>query len=956
MRKYWKWFLFIPCLLGLLGLNLMLPAIGMDHVKALDNPVPLPLVRIFEDLDLSNQPLKGITFSPGENVFYLLGDCGEGLACIHTITPHEDLLRTDLVSAFVTDAGAFFYDSIHSSLILGSRDGMLYQLPVKNAEVMAAGENAVHLQDSAGQAVALASAALDVKKQKLYLLDSARKEILEIDSTPSDTSGYRRISLESLGIDQPSLLAVQPANRDLLILDQNQRLYEISPAGDLEQVYTLEGDEPGIVLGMAVAPSADPTDDADDMHLYLAGSAGDGSRGWVAEYDLLPLGGVRTDVATLPAVLVHTTLTSLFVPPSPDPSGITYIPDSNTLLISDSEVEEIPTLWAGVNLFETSLAGSLVNTNTTIPYSYEPAGMAYNPANQHVFIADDKLKWIFEINPGADGELNTGDDIVSSFKTDVFGSTDPEGITYNTWNGHLYLSDGIGIEVYDINPGPNGVFNGIPPVGDDIVTHFDVETYGLRDPESVEFNTDTGTLFVLCGLSKLIAETQIDGSLVRYYDITNISGWNEAGLAFAPASDDSTRRSLYIVDRGKDNNEFPDENDGKLFEILLPVQVTTETPTPTNTSTVTRTPTITNTPTLTLTPTITDTPTITNTPTNTNTPTITNTPTNTFTPTDTPTRTNTPTNTNTPTDTLTPTITNTPTDTPTRTNTPTSTNTPTDTLTPTSTHTPTETLTPTITNTPTETYTPTITNTPTDTPTNTPTRTPRKSDTPTMTETPTHTQTNTPTETLTPTQTFTRTATRTSTSTNTVTNTPTETLTPTRTNTPTNTATNTATNTPTLTPTRTNTPTNTATNTPTLTPTRTNTPTNTATNTPTKTSTPTDTATPTNTLTATPSNTPLRTILPTKTATRVRRTITPTRTRFKTPTPLWTVDPPPIIRTIRPTRTPRWSVFEENIWEEHEFINPQPQPTAGAATPAPPRQMFSILRWVGRLLRYMDWE
>jgi len=95
----------------------------------------------------------------------------------------------------------------------------------------------------------------------------------------------------------------------------------------------------------------------------------------------------------------------------------------------------------------------------------------------------------------------------------------------------------------------------------------------------------------------------------------------------------------------------------------------------------------------------------TNTPTPTQTPTITNTPTQTPTVTNTPTQT--PTITDTPTQT--PTITDTPTQTPTITDTPTHTPTITDTPTETPTHTPTQT--PTVTNTPTQ--TPTVTQTPT---------------------------------------------------------------------------------------------------------------------------------------------------------------------------------------------------------------------------------------------------
>jgi hypothetical protein len=56
------------------------------------------------------------------------------------------------------------------------------------------------------------------------------------------------------------------------------------------------------------------------------------------------LPAATAQAAELPATLVKTTWTggpnSTWAVPSPDPSGITYNPRTNTLLISDGEVEE----------------------------------------------------------------------------------------------------------------------------------------------------------------------------------------------------------------------------------------------------------------------------------------------------------------------------------------------------------------------------------------------------------------------------------------------------------------------------------------------------------------------------------------------------------------------------------------------------------------------------------------
>lgn len=206
-------------------------------------------------------------------------------------------------------------------------------------------------------------------------------------------------------------------------------------------------------------------------------------------------------------------------------------------------------------------------------------------------------------------------------------------------------------------------------------------------------------------------------------------------LTSTPISLDS-EKAVYQLDSNGSSSRGPN---GKPYAPLAD----TETPTPTNTPTITEmvTATPTETPTLTATTASTDTPTPTSTQTHTSTPT------DTPTPTYTPTNTATATPTNTPTSTITPT--NTPTRTPRRSQTPTST--PTRTATPTNSPTATEsgtsTRTPTISATPTNSPTTTTTRTATGTSTNTPKRTNTPTNTATPTNTPTPTRTRSPTAT-----------------------------------------------------------------------------------------------------------------------------------------------------------------------------------------------------------------
>ncbi len=109
-----------------------------------------------------------------------------------------------------------------------------------------------------------------------------------------------------------------------------------------------------------------------------------------------------------------------------------------------------------------------------------------------------------------------------------------------------------------------------------LVNHFDTAQFGVEDPEAVEFNSVSGTLFILSDRlnttppAPVIVETTTGGAHVRTIDASVSGAFKPAGLAYAPASDGTTVKRFYIVDRGVDNNNDPNAVDGKLYELTTP--------------------------------------------------------------------------------------------------------------------------------------------------------------------------------------------------------------------------------------------------------------------------------------------------------------------------------------------------------------------------------------------------
>jgi hypothetical protein len=357
---------------------------------------------------------------------------------------------------------------------------------------------------------------------------------------------------------------------------------ELVASHNLAAMDALAGLKPHSLL---FAPSGDTTDSLDKWHLYVVANPTGTTQAYTDQIIEIEVGALpkrELNSVIKHAFQVQVIDASRWLTPSPDPSGIEYLPLTNTYLISDGEIEEAPQLyWHGANLFEISPAGNLIRTHTTftsnpislIPnnFSNEPTGIGYNPANGHYFFSSDDARKIYEVNPGQDTQLGTADDSVTAFSTLDFGSTDPEGAAFDTWRGHVLIADGLNQEVYDIAPGVNGIFNGVPPIGDDVIVQFDTSTIpGLDDIEGIAFNPDAGTLF-LTGHDTLenqaIVEMMPGGEVVTLYHVPNPR--TPSGLAYGLGSGNSGVSHIYLVDRGIDNIADPAENDGRIYEIAL---------------------------------------------------------------------------------------------------------------------------------------------------------------------------------------------------------------------------------------------------------------------------------------------------------------------------------------------------------------------------------------------------
>jgi len=503
-------------------------------------PAAADVASVIELGDLIAGPVRGVSFDDGALTVAEVSDNG---ATLIEITPWGDLVGPN----GVTDSVAAVASNGDGTVGL-TADG-----------TVTAGTDA----DVATGLTAVVDAAPDGAGGLLVLHDDGRSV------TAVDTAG---VTGDTVDVGHADAIAADASGAQVYLLDSSAPRLSIrdQDLAELGQV-DLTGLISDRAASMTVGASADNTDPASENSLYVLEPAGASASAQLTELSLIDAAGANaaeTVASPVPLQVTHTRVLSTLNPPSPDSAGVTFLSNRGSLLVSDSEVNETP-LYQGVNLFEIPTdASSLLATGNTLNYSDEPTGLSHNPATNTLYISDDVDDEIFMVQPGTDTIFGTNDDIVDSFDTKDFNSNDPEGVAFDKNSGALFVVDGVNKEVYRVQPNSNG-FDGMPVAGgDDTVTQFDTEVLGARDPEGIEFDPTRNRVMVLDHKSDSIYELTSTGTHLETLEIDSANPDVAAGLARGPSSS-GMGFSLYVVDRGVDNNSDPNENDGKMYEFAF---------------------------------------------------------------------------------------------------------------------------------------------------------------------------------------------------------------------------------------------------------------------------------------------------------------------------------------------------------------------------------------------------
>ena len=223
------------------------------------------------------------------------------------------------------------------------------------------------LQDPQGMAV-------DPASGDLLILDSAASSIVRIAPAPTGAlmgQAASRVDLQYFGSSRPPRPCCRSLERPSPRVEQHASMHytKSHPAARCSRSETFHASSQGS-QGDGLCPQrrpngrclADESVPGRQRHGRRQEKSGSNSR---ASHGVIPGRPYRGGCGHIPITLVRTTDLAALSPPSPDPSGLTFVSSSNSLLMCDGEVEENVsgiTHFQGANVWEMTLTGGIVRT------------------------------------------------------------------------------------------------------------------------------------------------------------------------------------------------------------------------------------------------------------------------------------------------------------------------------------------------------------------------------------------------------------------------------------------------------------------------------------------------------------------------------------------------------------------------------------------------------------------
>ncbi|MCF6159394.1 MAG: hypothetical protein E3K32_12690 [wastewater metagenome] len=225
-----------------------------------------------------------------------------------------------------------------------------------------------------------------------------------------------------------------------------------------------------------------------------------------------------------------------------NPAGLVFSPKAkNFFVMRDTRVS--PPSNGGsdvtkITLFEDPAGSVRVPLMIT-----DPVNMTFDWKANRLLILQSNTRNLFEIRANTNGSLNTKK--ITRYGANDFDLQDPQGVTVNPANGHLFILDSAMKRIVHVEPNPDQSFH------DAAVSYIDLKQRDIPDLRGIALNPNNSHLYLLSPSRQELYEFTQAGQFVSVRDLSELELKDPQGMVFALTGDltaDPTKMSLYIAD------------------------------------------------------------------------------------------------------------------------------------------------------------------------------------------------------------------------------------------------------------------------------------------------------------------------------------------------------------------------------------------------------------------------
>ena len=223
----------------------------------------------------------------------------------------------------------------------------------------------------------------------------------------------------------------------------------------------------------------------------------------------------------------------------PSPAGLAFSNAAETFLVL--ETPSTPPASSS-DIIVLSDIGELSGIVTITSSVEDPVNMTFDNQGNRLLIFQPGSQELVEISADAFGVLDPG--TLTSIDASQFGLINPQGMTVDPANGHLFMLDAVGPRIVRIEPDPSQGFS------QPTISEINLAGNGLVDVQGIAFDPTNGNFHILNPTGELLYEVTDVGQVVLSRDVSGLGFIDPQGMVFAQSGDFTPLMKLRLFRAG----------------------------------------------------------------------------------------------------------------------------------------------------------------------------------------------------------------------------------------------------------------------------------------------------------------------------------------------------------------------------------------------------------------------